>query len=138
MPRRSCTPRPRGARAPGSSAPTALAVPPPLRLQPAPPGTADGARQRRKRPRGGWLRLGASREFPRRAQRDQSHGPAAQEDVAAARGGRVGPLDALQVGARRSAGAETWAEFAGSAWRGGGRRCPRAPLPARPGTERAG
>lgn len=38
---------------------------------------------------------------------------------------------------RSSAGAETWAEFERGAWGRVERRCPRAPLPAGPGMERA-
>lgn len=91
-------PGPRGAQAPGSSAPTPLAVPPPLRLQPAPPGTADGARQRRRRPRGSRLRCSPRAPAQGPAGREPT-ASAALEDVAAARGGSSEPPDALQVGA---------------------------------------
>lgn len=88
---------------PGSAS-TARAAPPPLRPQPAPPGTADGAQRRRERPRGGCLRAWCSPPLP--AQGPAGQGPAASaglEDAAAAAapGSSSGKPGALQVGARR-------------------------------------
>lgn len=82
---------------PGSAS-TTRAAPPPLRPQPAPPGTADGAQRRRERPRGGWLRARCSPRLP--AQGLARQGPAASaalDDAVAAPGSSGGKPGALQV-----------------------------------------
>lgn len=133
---------PQGLRTPGpgerglpearpGSASTTRAAPPPLRPQPAPPGTADGAQRRRERPRRGWLRARCSPRLS--APGPAPPGPAASaalDDAAAAPGSSGGKLGALQVRARPLWRGKLGPEFAGGAWGRGGWRCPRAPLPA--------
>jgi len=83
------------------SAPAARAAPPPLRPQPAPPGTADGARRRRERQRGGWLRARCSPRLPAQGPAGPGRASsAALEDAAAVPGSSSGKPGALQVGAR--------------------------------------
>lgn len=139
-PLKPSTPGPRGAQAPRGTAELC-----PCRAgRPAPaPPPARPAADRRRRP-------AAARTAARRvtlgseltATSRPGPGQTRIHGLSGAGGCVRGPgrqqRTAWRPAGRSSAGAETWAEFEGGAWGRVERHCPRAPLPAGPGMERAG